>query len=189
MRDANMGRVLAQLARAAIAFRLNITAEYPELNFDWLHQLGASFVTLKRDGQLRGCIGSLEARRNLVDDIQANAVAAAFEDYRFSPLTSDEYLTLEIEVSVLSPLVPMSVRTEDEVISKLRRGIDGLVIEYGAHRATFLPQVWEQLPDPQVFLAHLKNKAGLPADFWDPEMKLFTYQVHKYHEQEQFGHG
>ena len=188
MNEMEKGKVLTQLARAAIASRLQITAPFPNSSVNWLHKLGASFVTLTRDGQLRGCMGSLEARRNLVDDVQANAVAAAFEDYRFPPLTSDEYLRIAIEVSVLSALEPMFVSTEEEAMNQLRQGIDGLVIEYGMHRATFLPQVWEQLPEPQAFLAHLKIKAGLPADFWHPNMQLFTYQVHQYHEQEQFGH-
>ncbi|MFQ5345061.1 MAG: AmmeMemoRadiSam system protein A [Mariprofundus sp.] len=180
----NHGQILPALAREAIAARLGIgvgSRENPDA--DWLQKVAATFVTLTMHGQLRGCIGSLEAHRPLIEDVQANAVAAAFHDPRFSPLGKDEFHAVDIEVSVLSALQPVHASDEDIALSKIRRGIDGVVLKYGVHQATFLPQVWDQLPDPHQFMAHLKQKAGLPADFRHPELQLYTYQVSKYREQ------
>lgn len=137
---------------------------------------GASFVTLKTGGSLRGCIGSALARRALVLDVAANAFAAAFNDSRFPPLETHERDDLAISVSVLSAPKDMSFSGEAELLSLLRPGIDGLIIHDGVHGALFLPAVWESLPDPRTFLEHLKHKAGLSYDHWSDSFtaRLFT---------------
>jgi len=178
------GRILLRLARSAISEKLGMSLDgYLPLDAPWLNEKAASFVTLKKNSQLRGCIGSLEAYRPLLQDVTANAVAAAFHDPRFPPLAPEELEKIRIEVSVLGPLEPVRALDEDDFIVQLKPGIDGVVLEYGPHRATFLPQVWEQLPDPRSFLAHLKIKAGLPADFWHRDMLLYKYKVEKYKEE------
>ncbi|MCS6785757.1 MAG: AmmeMemoRadiSam system protein A [Thiobacillaceae bacterium] len=181
------GRVLTRLARARIARDLGLPAEEPERPA-WLKQPGAAFVTLTRDGRLRGCIGSLSARRSLEEDVEENARLAAFADPRFAPLTPEEFADTEVEVSVLSPTEPIYFTDEADALRQLRPGIDGVILEYGRQRATFLPQVWAQLPEPRDFLAHLKRKAGLPADFWHPDLKLYRYTVEKYTEAPDHAH-
>ncbi len=141
---------------------------------------GATFVSLHRGGELRGCIGSLEARRPLADDVASNARAAALEDYRFTPLDEEELGELEVEISVLTPAVPLPVRSEAELLARLRPGLDGLVLEESGRRATFLPVVWKQLPAPADFLAHLKRKAGLPAGYWSPTLRFARYLVEEF---------
>jgi hypothetical protein len=180
--DAQQGRLLTALARNAIACEFGeAIANLPRP--DWLNEPGAVFVTLTRHGELRGCIGSLEARRALIDDLQANARAAAFKDPRFPPLTHDELPSTRVEVSILSPAQPMRFASEADALAQLRPNIDGVILEHGWHRATFLPQVWEQLPDPRQFMANLKRKAGLTADFWAEDMSLSRYQVEKFKEE------
>ncbi len=142
------------------------------------------FVTLTQDGELRGCIGSLEAHRPLAVDLEENARAAALRDPRFPPLTAAELPRTRVEVSILSRAEPMRFKDEQDALGQLRPGVDGVILEYGWHRATFLPQVWEQLPEPWQFMAHLKRKAGLSADFWSDEVKLSRYTVEKYQEGE-----
>jgi AmmeMemoRadiSam system protein A len=176
------GRTLVALARAAIARRLGAEATAPATDAAWLRAPGATFVTLMHGGKLRGCIGTLEARRPLAEDVTANAVAAAFNDPRFTPLTRDELAATEVEVSVLSAAEPLPVNDEAAVLAQLRPGIDGVIFEYGRHRSTFLPQVWEQLADPAEFMAQLKYKAGLPPDFWSGDVKLARYTVSKWRE-------
>ncbi|MEQ9558977.1 MAG: AmmeMemoRadiSam system protein B [Rhodospirillales bacterium] len=129
---------------------------------------GACFVTLKKNGQLRGCIGSPEAHRPLLTDVAVNAYAAAFRDPRFPKLEASELPQVTLSISVLSPQAPMTVRDEADLLSQLRPGVDGLVIADGGKRALFLPSVWDQLPDKRAFLAHLKRKAGMAADHWSP---------------------
>lgn len=175
------GATLLQLARAAIGRELGFTAD-PNDDATWLCEPGATFVTLTQDGQLRGCIGSLEACRTLAQDVQSNACAAAFQDPRFPPLCRDEFGNTCVEVSLLSPLEPISFRNEQDALAQLHPHVDGVVLEHGYHRGTFLPQVWEQLPDPAQFLAQLKRKAGLPPDFWDDGIKLYRYTVEKWKE-------
>lgn len=179
--EARFGRTLVQLARAAIDEALGGTPVWPATGarFD---APGAVFVTLLRDGSLRGCIGSLEACRPLREDLVANAVAAATRDPRFPPLTAAELPRVKIEVSLLSPPRPLAVHGEAEVLAAVRPGIDGVILEHGRHRATFLPQVWTQLPAPRDFFAHLKQKAGLAADFWAPTLRVSTYTVRKWSE-------
>jgi AmmeMemoRadiSam system protein A len=176
------GDTLLKLARAEIGQQLGHALPVPPPS-DWLRQPGASFVTLTKMGDLRGCIGSLEAHRPLGEDVRANALAAAFRDPRFMPLGREEFNDIRVEVSLLSPTESLTVGSEDEALSVLRPGIDGLIFEYAHHRSTFLPQVWEQLPKPLEFLAHLKRKAGLPQDFWAADVRLSRYTVSKWKEQ------
>lgn len=176
------GETLLKLARAEIGQHLGHALPVPP-PADWLRQPGASFVTLTKMGDLRGCIGSLEAYRPLGEDVRANALAAAFRDPRFMPLAREEFNDIRVEVSLLSPSESLAVGSEDEALSVLRPGIDGLILEYAQHRSTFLPQVWEQLPEPFEFLAHLKRKAGLPQDFWAADVRLSRYTVNKWKEQ------
>lgn len=177
------GRILIPIARAAISRALGREMQANE-DAEWLREPGACFVTLTQNGDLRGCIGSLEAYRPLLDDVKANACAAAFRDTRFSPLTLAELDYTEIEVTLLSTMQPMNFSDEREALAQLRPGIDGVVLEYGRYRSTFLPQVWEQLPDSGIFMAQLKRKAGLPVNFWAPGVKLARYTVHKWKESE-----
>lgn len=177
------GRVLLDAARARIAESLGMEVEIAaQQAAGWLSAHGASFVTLTKHGELRGCIGTLEAHRPLIEDVRENAHAAAFRDPRFAPLRRDEFARVRVEVSVLSAPEPMAIESELEAMARLRPHIDGVVLEYGYHRATFLPQVWEQLPAPREFLQHLKRKAGLPADFWAKELRLLCYGVQKWKE-------
>jgi len=177
------GDVLLPLARAAIASQLGIDRSAPG-DHPWLRQPGACFITLTAGARLRGCIGTLRAHRALIDDVRANAVAAAFRDPRFKPLAAAEFSGVSVEVSVLSALEPMTVSDEQDAIRQLRPGIDGVVFQYGHHSGTFLPQVWESFGDPAEFLAHLRYKAGLPPDFWDSEVKLSRYWVTKWREEQ-----
>jgi len=181
MPENSLGLALLSIARNAIDTRFG-RETHPITPNPELENPGASFVTLTQDGRLRGCIGSLEAYRALADDVTANAIAAAFHDTRFAPLTRNEWTSTRIEVSLLEPSVTMDCADEDGAIAQLRPGLDGVILTLGKRRATFLPQVWESLPDPRQFLAHLKLKAGLPADFWDDEITLSRYQVRKWKE-------
>ncbi|MFP3873532.1 MAG: AmmeMemoRadiSam system protein A [Thiohalophilus sp.] len=142
-----------------------------------LQHPGASFVTLTLNRQLRGCIGSLEAHRPLVIDVAENAFAAAFRDPRFAPLRADEFPSLEYHISLLNPAEPLQFRDEVDLLKQLRPHVDGLVLEERGHRGTFLPAVWESLPEPEQFWQHLKLKAGLPADYWSDTLKVSRYTV------------
>lgn len=152
------------------------TSRYPKV----LQNPGASFVTLNIHGQLRGCIGSLEAYQPLVNDIAYNAYAAAFSDPRFPPLTGEELGALDIHISVLTPAVSMTFESEQDLLDQIRPGIDGLVLEDGVHRGTFLPAVWESLPDKINFLRHLKQKAGLPPDYWSDSIQVSRYTTESF---------
>ena len=140
-----------------------------------LVELGASFVTLEINDDLRGCIGSLEAYQPLIVDVVSNAYAAAFHDPRFRPLTKAEYPSLTKHISVLSKPILLEFSSEEDLLSKLRPNIDGLVLQEGGRRGTFLPIVWEKLSEPHLFLQHLKIKAGLPPDYWSDSIKVFRY--------------
>jgi MEMO1 family protein len=175
------GKVLIPIARSAIGGVLGMGFQAAE-HHTFLHQHGAAFVTLTRHGELRGCIGSLLAHRKLLDDVKANAKAAAFLDPRFEPLTATELKTTLVEISLLSASEELRFVSEDDALAQLRPGIDGLIFEYGRNRGTFLPQVWEQLPDARQFVSHLKRKAGLPADFWAEGVRLSRYTVSKWRE-------
>jgi uncharacterized protein len=177
------GPVLLALARASIATALGGTGE-ADMSAPWLRERAACFVTLTQGGELRGCVGSLEAHRPLMEDVAANARAAAFRDPRFPPLAASEFERTRIEISVLSPLEPFPARSEAEALARMRPDVDGLALEWRGKRGTFLPQVWEALPDPRDFLAHLRRKAGLPRDFWAEDLLLFRYHVVKWSEPE-----
>ena len=177
------GQVLLPLARAAIAGELGI-ARAARDDTPWLRQQGACFVTVTESGNLRGCIGTLRPHRALAEDVRGNAIAAAFRDPRFKPLTPAELDAVSLEISVLSALEALAFSGEQDALRQLRPGIDGVVLEYGHHSSTFLPQVWESFKEPSDFLAHLKQKAGLPPDLWDREMKLMRYTVQKWREEQ-----
>ena len=144
----------------------------------------ATFVTLNKFGELRGCIGHLEAIQPLIADVAENAFNAAFRDPRFQPVTASEFGDLEVHISVLSPPEPMVFTSEADLLRQIRPGIDGLILEDGAYRGTFLPSVWEQLPDPAQFLAHLKMKAGLPPNYWSDTLKVSRYTTESFSEQD-----
>lgn len=177
----DLGPTLLKLARGAIAAALD-GSPLPAADHPALKDPGATFVTLTEDGALRGCIGSLEAHRPLGEDVVANARASAFQDPRFPPLRAAELPRTRVEVSLLTPADPMDFADEADALAKLCPGIDGVIFECGRRRATFLPQVWEQLPLPQDFMAHLKVKAGFAASFWSPEVRLYRYRVRKWSE-------
>ena len=172
---------LLPIARAAIATQLGRTLPADE-NAPWLRQHAASFITLNLQKKLRGCIGSLRAHRPLLDDVKANALAAAFKDPRFKPLTAEEYDNVEVEISLLSALTALQFTDESSALAQLTPHIHGVIFEYGHHRSTYLPQVWETFADPAMFMATLKQKAGLPPNFWEPGLKLHTYTVAKLRE-------
>jgi AmmeMemoRadiSam system protein A len=180
---------LLDLAREAIARHLH-GEDLPPLDAATLPESlthdGASFVTLTKRGDLRGCIGSLEPRRPLAEDVRENAISAAFHDPRFPPVSPKELDELRVEVSVLSTPQRVSYDGPDDLIAQLRPGVDGVVIESGWNRATFLPQVWEKLPAPDQFLEHLCRKAYLPTTAYrKPGLDVYTYQVEKFQEGEE----
>ncbi len=168
------GATLLRLAARAIRARLDGAAE-PRVDLadlaPPLRANGASFVTLKRDGRLRGCIGTVAAHRPLAVDVAGNAVAAAFRDPRFEPLTAPELVGLDLSLSVLGSPRPMDFADEDDLLTQLRPGTDGLIITDAGRRALFLPAVWRDLPDPRRFLTHLKRKAGLSSDHWSDRVR------------------
>ena len=176
------GAVLVAIARESIMERLESRprARHAE---SWLLMVAATFVTLRRHGELRGCIGTIDPRRTLAEDVAHNAQAAAFNDPRFPPLTREELDGLQVEVSLLSPRHAMDAPMEADAIARLRPGVDGVYLEYGNSAATFLPQVWENIPDPLVFLSELRRKAGLPWRFWHPQLRLSRYTVEKFHDE------
>ena len=175
------GEILPQIARASISSCFGIDCPEPQCPQEFLAD-GATFVTLTKEGRLRGCIGSLEARRPIPVDIRQNALMAAFRDPRFPPLIQSEYAMIKIEVSLLSSSEPIVFSSENEAIDALHPGIDGVILEFGSKRGTFLPQVWENLPDPEIFLMELKQKAGLARHFWAEEIRLSRYTVSKWRE-------
>jgi AmmeMemoRadiSam system protein A len=191
MHDAELGRSLVTLARLAIGAELGEVrgigsdgagTESAESGHPALEAPGATFVTLFKHGLLRGCIGTLEARRPLGVDVRANAVAAAFDDPRFPRLTTEEFIDTSVEVSLLSAPEPMMADGEQDLLAQLRPGVDGVVLEFAGRRATFLPQVWDMLREPTEFLAELKRKAGLPVDFWSEAVHVSRYAVTKWRE-------
>lgn len=181
--EQQLQRQLLDLAEASLRHGLDYgrppepdTARLPSP----LREPGASFVTLKSHGELRGCIGSLSAHRPLALDVTHNAYAAAFSDPRFPPLREHELEGLEIHISILGPAEPVTFTSEAALLAQLRPGIDGLVLEEGLRRGTFLPSVWEQLPRPELFLRHLKQKAGLPADYWSETLQVSRYTTESF---------
>ncbi len=171
---------LLELAKSSIQhglqtgrpLKINLGA-YPEE----LTERRATFVTLEINHQLRGCIGMLEAARPLAEDIAENAFSAAFKDPRFPPLEAHELDKLDIHLSILTPSEPVSFSSEQDLIAQLQPGIDGLILEEGRRRGTFLPSVWESLPEPEQFLRHLKQKAGLAPDYWSTNIRVYRYRA------------
>jgi len=173
------GEVLLRIGREAIDHGLR-TGRAPIIDRDHpyppvFREPRATFVTLKREGRLRGCVGSIVPCRPLVEDVAHNAFAAAFDDPRFPRLSRAEFAGLAIQVSLLGPAEPLTVASETDLLERIRPGIDGLILENGSHRGVFLPAVWEQLPDPAQFLARLKIKAGLPADYWSDAITISRF--------------
>jgi len=149
-----------------------------------LMQPGATFVTLTRHGELRGCIGTLEAYQPLAVDVCEHAIGAAVQDYRFLPVQFGELPELEIEISRLTPPHPLNYQSSEELLQRLHPGTDGVILRDGMRRATFLPQVWDKLPDPVDFLEHLCNKMGANPDLWrHKHLEIYTYQVEEFHEE------
>lgn len=180
----DQGQVLLLIARAEITQAFDPSYRPAIESYAWLEQKGACFVTLTQNAKLRGCIGTLDAYRSLLLDVKANALAAAFKDPRFPALAKHELANTDIEISRLSVMQAVEFNSEQDALQQLRPGIDGVVFTYAHYRSTFLPQVWEQLPDVATFMAHLKHKAGLHAEFWHEEVKLMRYTVSKYKEQD-----
>ena len=186
----DQGRTLVELARFTLMERFNRRLPDSQkadlearLEDDTLQVHSGTFVTLKIGGQLRGCIGNLVGYESIVDGIRSNTVNAAFHDPRFRRLTSKELDRITIEVSVLTLPQPLEYSGSEGLVAKLRPGIDGVTIRKGAAGSTFLPQVWEQLPDPETFLSHLCMKAGLAADAWHHgDLEIETYQVQYFEE-------
>lgn len=176
-------KTLLEIARHSVAYGLQHACPAPVTVADYspaLQEVKATFVTLTIDGNLRGCIGTLEAHRPLVEDVSENAYAAAFRDPRFPRLTQNEYDRLQYHISILSTPEPVTFRDEQDLLQQLRPGMDGLVLEDGYYRGTFLPQVWDSLPEPQQFLRHLKQKAGLSPDYWSQTIKVQRYTVEEF---------
>jgi AmmeMemoRadiSam system protein A len=177
---------LLRLARQAL--ELGVRSEkLPPL--DWnlftprLHEDGASFVTLTRHGDLRGCIGALEAYQPLAEDVREHAIAAALSDYRFPPVQTAELGQISIEVSRLTAPVPLDYASPEDLLARLSPHVDGVVLRDGSRRATFLPQVWEKIPDPADFLDNLCYKMGAPANLWRRKhLEVLIYQVEEFQE-------
>jgi AmmeMemoRadiSam system protein A len=146
----------------------------------WLHRPAATFVTLEHHGMLRGCVGALEAVTSLADSVVHNAHSAAFADPRFAPLNRSELPGLTAEISILTALRPLAVHSWQALVSALQPGRDGVVVRCDGHSATFLPAVWEDLPDPALFLDQLWRKAGMVPRYWDDSMRIWTYQADKF---------
>lgn len=180
-------QILLGLAREAIQHAVN-RRSLPPLDLDnlppRLQGLGAAFVTLTKEGELRGCIGTLEAYQPLAEDVREHAAAAALEDFRFPPVRPAEVEQLEIEISRLTEPQPLEYDSPLDLVHKLRPGIDGVVLKDGFRRATFLPQVWEKLPDPVLFLDQLCLKMGSQKSAWRTrKLEVLTYQVEEFHEE------
>ncbi|BDY12794.1 AmmeMemoRadiSam system protein A [Hydrogenimonas cancrithermarum] len=188
-----MGELLLKIARQSIAASFGLTPEVDKealvAQFPELAKEQATFVTLTINGNLRGCIGSIIPHRRLIDDLVANAKAAAFDDPRFSPLTPEEFEKVDIEVSLLT--VPHSLEYDDidDLRRKIRPGVDGVILQLDGRQATFLPQVWEELNDFDHFFAHLCLKAGLPQNCLAYHPQIFVYQVEKFKECDNSGCG
>lgn len=173
------GETLLRLAADSIRHVLGSggrLAVEPEHYAPALAEPGACFVTLRRQGTLRGCIGSPRAWRPLVVDVAANAAAAAFEEPRFPPLAAEELMGLSLSVSVLTAPEPMAVASEGDLLRQLRPGLDGLILREGERQALFLPQVWEALPSPAAFVTALKEKAGLPLTHWSATLRALRFE-------------
>jgi AmmeMemoRadiSam system protein A len=184
--DKNQGNLLLSRARNIIGRRLGIPSELSDDGLDappFVKELG-TFVTLTLDGSLRGCIGNLEPKGALIESVERNAISAAFHDHRFKPLTVDEFERVAIHLSILSAAKPLEYRDGSDLLNLLSPHVDGVILSLGNARATFLPQVWSQLPNPKQFLEHLCLKAGLSQSAWNIEHPdIFLYQVQSIEEE------
>lgn len=186
--DEKKGEILLKVARKSIADSLGLPTREAdtldrELSDDIFKTRQGTFVTLKINDRLRGCIGNLTADKPLLEGVRDNAVNAAFHDPRFPPLSKNEFEKVDIEISLLTEPRKLEFKTGEELLEKLRPDIDGVIICKGPYSSTFLPQVWEQLPDKKLFLAHLCQKAGLPPDEWQrPGLEVMVYQVRYFEE-------
>jgi len=178
----DLGSTLLTLARNALCHHFGLPTAAFTVDLPELQKMGASFVTLTQHDNLRGCIGSLQAWRPLGEDVQENALAAAFRDPRFKPLRAEELPQTRVEVSLLTAPEPIVFTSESDALGQLKPHIDGIIFNAAGRRSTFLPQVWEQLPAPRDFMAHLKQKAGLPPSYWGPDVQLERYHVRKWKE-------
>ena len=180
-------QILLRMAREAMEHGVR-GEKLPALDMETLsahlREKGASFITLTMGGQLRGCIGALEAYQTLAEDVREHAIAAALEDPRFPPVREDELSRIQIEVSRLTRPFPLNYKDADDLLSKLRPGVDGVILrEETYRRATFLPQVWEKIPDPDEFLNNLCYKMGASKNLWrSKHLEVLTYQVEEFHE-------
>lgn len=186
----SQGQTLVRLARQTLMQKIDKTiatvdskALEQALKEDCFQEHFGTFVTLKINGQLRGCIGNMTTSEPVKKGVRRNAISAAFRDPRFSPLKAEELEHVDIEVSILTSPEPLEYRDGDDLIAKLRINIDGVIIRKGFASATFLPQVWKQLPKPEEFLGHLCTKAGMSADAWrNDKLEVKTYQVQYFDE-------
>lgn len=183
--DVRDGRTLLTVARDSVRFGV-LTGRAMDVDArrysPALAAEGAAFVTLYRAGELRGCIGSLEARRPLIVDVALNAFAAASSDPRFPPVDGSEVGRLTVSVSVLGPAEALAFGDEADLLSQLRPGTDGVILQDGIHRGTFLPSVWGSLSDRRLFLEQLKRKAGLNPGYWSSTLRAYRYTVQELHE-------
>jgi AmmeMemoRadiSam system protein A len=176
-------RLLLAIAKQSVSHGLTHRRPLPvepALHAPSLQAVRATFVTLRIGAELRGCIGMLAAKRPLIVDVAENAFAAAFRDMRFGPVAEYEYHLLDFHISVLNPSEAMTVASQDDLLAQLRPGVDGLIIEEPPKRATFLPDVWQTVPEPGQFLAHLKLKAGFDADYWSQRIKVWRYTTESF---------
>jgi AmmeMemoRadiSam system protein A len=171
-------QILLDIARDSIAFGLEQGHEIPIAAGDYAEALRATratFVTLRYRGELQGCVGTLRATRPLVWDVAHNSFQAAFADERFAPLVAAQLCELDIHISILSPLERMPVRSQDDLLAQLRPGVDGLLLQDGALRATFLPSMWPRVRDARQFVSLLQHKAGMPRDYWSESTEAYRY--------------
>lgn len=183
MLSENQKQQLRTIAKNSIAHGLTkskpLAIELANYDDD-LQTKRATFVTLHKHHQLRGCIGSLEALRPLAEDVAYHAFAAAFSDHRFPPVTANEVDQLDIHISILATPEEITFISEDDLVSQLRPGIDGLIMREGHQRGTFLPSVWDSITDGHEFLNHLKQKSGLAEDYWSDTIKIQRYTVEEF---------
>jgi len=181
------GKHLVEMARKTIEkalFNPKNKNEPDPVKFPKFQERRGTFVTITMNGALRGCIGHIIPQESLVESIRVNAMNAAFSDPRFRPLSQSEFEKIKIEVSILTEPTPLAYTDANDLLGKLKPGTDGLIIRKGYHQATFLPQVWEQLPNKKEFLTHLCLKAGLAGDAWVSEaLEVHRYQVQAFEEE------
>jgi AmmeMemoRadiSam system protein A len=176
------GKLLLKVARQGVERAVGVNDSKISADAqDWMKKSSGVFVTLKKDGKLRGCIGHIFPRVSVVQGVIENAMAAATRDSRFQPVRPEEVSDLEIEVSVLTEPEPLEYGSPEGLLEKLRPGVDGVVLRKGGRQSTFLPQVWEEIPEPEQFLGQLSKKAGLSRDAWK-NADILTYQVESFQE-------